>query len=332
MSTAPPELSEPLNPMSHERRPGTEGGGIQSLERAAALLEAAARRPEGLALGELAAVAGLHTSTAFHLARTLVRLGYLGQDPESRLYRIGSRLFVLAAAALDEARLVAIGGPILERLARETGATAHLAVRSRAEIVVVAKAAAPGLLQLAERPGGTRPAHATAIGKVLLAALPSKEREALVRSLPLEAHTPATIAEPSRLLAELEVVAREDVAFDRGELDPEIRCVAVAVHDFAGRAVAALGLSGPAFRLASPALEGLVAPLRAAAGELSAALGHSAARRVDEVGSEPGPNRSASGTGSKPRRAGSERSAATTPRSSAATAVAAAERRSGGRV
>lgn len=329
MSAAAGERSAAHPPAVGERGLGAERGGIQSLERAAALLEAAARRPEGLGLGELAAAAGLHTSTAFHLARTLVRLGYLDQEPESRLYRIGSRLFVLAAAALDEARLVAIGGPILERLARETGATAHLAVRSRAEIVVVAKAAAPGLLQLAERPGGTRPAHATAIGKVLLAALPSKEREALVRSLPLEAFTTATITEPAQLLAELEVVAREGVAFDRGELDPEIRCVAVAVHDFAGRAAAALGLSGPAFRLADEALARLVVPLEAAVRELSAALGHSAARRAGERDSGPGPNRSASGTGSKPRRAGSARSAATTARSSAATAVAAAERRSG---
>lgn len=306
-----------------------ERGSIRSLERAAALLEAAARRPEGIALGELAATTGLHTSTAFHLARTLVGLGYLDQDPRSRLYRIGSRLFVLAAAALDEARLVAAGGPILERLARETGASAHLAVRSRAEIVVIARARAPGLLQLDERPGGTRPAHATAIGKLLLAALPEEERARLVARLRLERLTTATITERDRLLEELAAVALRGVAFDRGELDPEIRCAAVGVHDFAGRCIAALGLSGPAFRLDEPALEALVEPLRAAARELSAALGHSAASRGQGRGASEGAP-SPSGIGSKPGRAGSARSSATTARSSPATAAAAAERRSGG--
>jgi len=306
-----------------------ERGAIRSLERAAALLEAAARRPEGIALGELAAATGLHTSTAFHLARTLLGLGYLDQDPRSRLYRIGSRIFVLAAAALDEARLVAAGGPILERLARETGASAHLAVRSRAEIVVIARARAPGLLQLEERPGGTRPAHATAIGKLLLAALPEEERVRLVARLPLAPLTPATITDRDRLLEELAGVAARGVAFDRGELDPEIRCAAVAVHDFAGRCVAALGLSGPAFRLDEAALEALVEPLRAAARELSTALGHSAARRGESGGRAEGAH-SPSGIGSKPGRAGSARSSATTARSSPATAAAAADRRPGG--
>lgn len=312
-------------------RPG-EGGeraGIQSLVRAAALLEAAARRPEGAALGELAAATGLHTSTAFHLVRTLLALGFLDQDPASRLYRIGSRLFVLAAGALDEARLVAAAGPILERLAQETGATAHLAVRSGEEIVVIARARAPGLLQLAERPGASRPAHATAIGKCLLAALPAEERARLVGRLPLEPFTLATITEPARLLEELERVAAEGVAFDRGELDPEIRCAAVGVADFAGRCVAALGLSGPAFRLDPSALGALVPPLRAAAAELALALGHSAARRAAGESADVG--RSPSGIGSKPGRSGSARSSATTARSSPATAAAAAERRSGGK-
>lgn len=305
------------------------GGTIQSLARAAALLEAVARRPEGAPLGELAAAAGLHTSTAFHLLRTLVGLGYLDQDPESRLYRIGSRLFALAAAALDEARLVAAAGPILERLARATGATVHLAVRSHTEIVVVARAQPPGLLQLAERPGGTRPAHATAIGKILLAALPEDEREELARHLELRRFTPGTIVEPARLLAELAEVAASGVAFDRGELDPEIRCAAVGVFDFAGRCVAALGLSGPVFRLDEETLRALVPALRAGAEELSRLLGHSAASRPPARSGPHAP--SSPSSGAKPGRAGSARSSATTARSSPATAAAAAVRRSGGK-
>ena len=66
-------------------------GGIQSLERAAALLEAAADAPAGATLSEMSERVGLHTSTAFHLVRTLESMGFLSRQADKR-YRIGSRL------------------------------------------------------------------------------------------------------------------------------------------------------------------------------------------------------------------------------------------------
>src|SRR5512138_1324135 len=170
-----------------------ERGGIQSLERATALLEAVARRPEGVGLAELASAVGLHTSTAFHLIKTLVQLGFLTQAAETKRYRIGSRLFALAAGALEENALLTLGTPILERLSTETGEAAHLAVRSREDIVVIARTAASGLLQLSARSGATRPAHATAIGKVLLAAMDPEDLDRLLEQLTLPAYTERTI-------------------------------------------------------------------------------------------------------------------------------------------
>jgi DNA-binding IclR family transcriptional regulator len=220
------------------RRAATgESGKIQSLMRAAGILDAVARQPEGISLAQLATAVGLNTSTAFHLVQTLVNLGFLTQLADRR-YRIGSRLFTLAAGALDENMMLATATPILERLSAETGHAAHLAVRSKHEIVVIARTAATGLLQLAGHPGATRPAHATAIGKMLLSAMPP-----------------------------------EGLAHDRCELDPDVRCIAMPVHDFAGRCVAAMGISGPAWRLTPDALEEKAAQLKAAAKELSARLG-----------------------------------------------------------
>src|SRR5690606_8069027 len=140
-----------------------EGGGIQSLERAAALLEAVAASPDGIGLAELASRVALHTSTAFHLTKTLLGLGFLTQDTQTKRYRIGSRVFMLAAGALNENTLLVLGTPILERLSAATGEAAHLAVRSRHEIALVARTAATGMLQMSERSGVSRPAHATAI-------------------------------------------------------------------------------------------------------------------------------------------------------------------------
>jgi IclR family acetate operon transcriptional repressor len=255
------------------RRAATgESGKIQSLMRAAAILDAVARQPEGISLAQLAGAVGLNTSTAFHLVQTLVNLGFLTQLDDRR-YRIGSRLFTLAAGALDQNAMLAAATPILERLSAETGYASHLAVRSKAEIVVIARTAATGLLQLAGHPGATRPAHATAIGKMLLAAMPPDDCEKLIGTLPLPPFTPNTITDAAALAREIETVRQEGIAHDRSELDPDVRCIAMPVHDFAGRSVAAIGLSGPVWRLTPEVVEDVVRRLRAAAAELSGKLG-----------------------------------------------------------
>lgn len=251
-------------------------GSIQSLERAAALLEAVATAPEGATLSEMSERVGLHTSTAFHLVRTLEATGFLVRQPDKR-YRIGSRLFVLAAGALDEAALLTHGQPVLERLSRETGEAAHLAVRSNADIVVVARTEATGMLQMSLRTGVMRPAHATAIGKLLLAQCPDDVLDGILARLDLAPFTPATITEPAQLRAEIDQVRRSGLAHDRGELDPDVRCIAVAVRDFAGRSVAAIGISGPVWRMADDVLVTKEAALRRHAAALSNLLGGAAA-------------------------------------------------------
>src|SRR4029077_16277693 len=81
------------------------GGNIQSLERAFGILEEVARNREGINLSELSKRVALHNSTTFHLVKTMVLLGYVEQSKDSKRYRIGRRLFTLAAGALDEIEL-----------------------------------------------------------------------------------------------------------------------------------------------------------------------------------------------------------------------------------
>jgi len=250
-----------------------EKGGIQSLERAAAILEVVARRPEGIGLAEISTALGLHTSTAFHLIKTMVQLGFLTQLAESKRYRIGSRLFALAAGALEENVLLSLATPILEGLSGETGEAAHLAVRSKRDITVIARTAASGLLQLSGRSGATRPAHATAIGKMLLAAVEPEELDRLLVDLPLPSFTAKTITSVKALRRELAEVRREGVAYDNCELDDDVRCIALPVRDFAGRCVGAIGISGPVWRMSDAAMAEKLDPLRAAAEALSARLG-----------------------------------------------------------
>ncbi|WP_425403157.1 IclR family transcriptional regulator [Hwanghaeella sp.] len=258
------------------KKASAERDGIQSIKRASALLDAvAAAGPSGIGLGELSEKVGLHTSTTFHLVKTLESVGFLMRQDEGKRYRIGNRLFVLAAGALDETALLALGMPILERLSKETGEAAHLAVRSNADIVLVGRTAATGMLQMSERAGVVRPAHATAIGKLLLAQCSEEDLDWILDAVDFAPFTENTITNAKTLRKELKTIRETDIAYDRQELDSDVRCVAVPVLDFAGRCVAAMGISGPVWRMGEEEAAVKTDALRKAANALSTALGNS---------------------------------------------------------
>jgi DNA-binding IclR family transcriptional regulator len=258
--------------------------GVQSLERAFGLLEAIAHARQGIGLAELSKTVGLHNSTTFHLVKTMVALGYVRQDKDKR-YRIGRSLFALAAGSLDELELVGLATPVLEDLTLATGESGHFAVRSGDSVVVIAKTSASGAFQLTDRVGVVRPAHGTALGKVLLAALTPGQLDRFLENAAFAALTPKTITEPAQLRQEVQEVARTGVAYDDGEFDPEVRCVAVPIRDFTGQVVGALGISGPIWRLSIPMLQKQTELVKAAARQLSTELGHQAEREQPPVAS-----------------------------------------------
>ena len=248
-------------------------GGVQSIGRAFSILETVARHRDGIGLAELSKSVGLHNSTTFHLVRTMVSLGYIRQLKDTKRYRIGRPLFALAANCLDEMEMVSLSTPVLEDLAREAGECAHFAVRMGDAVVVLARTSGPGAFQLTDRVGVVRPAHCTALGKVILSALPPEQLERFLERAELKAQTPKSITDPRRLKAEIDEVRRDRVAVDDGEFDAEVRCVAVPVRDFTGQVIGALGISGPVWRLSMQALQSRAKVLQAAADRLSAEFG-----------------------------------------------------------
>jgi DNA-binding IclR family transcriptional regulator len=265
---------------ARSRRPsvGDEGEtgqrvGVQSLGRAFGILEEVARHREGIGLAELSKRVGLHNSTTFHLAKTLVALGYVRQEADSKRYRIGRPLFALAASALDEIEMVRLATPILEELSAKTGESGHFAVRMGDAIVVIARTSGPGAFQLTERVGVVRPAHCTALGKVILAALQPEQLERFLARVELKPATENSITKVPVLLRELQDVRRTGIAYDDGEFNAEVRCVAVPVRDFTGQVAGALGISGPVWRLTMPALKARAKAIQAAADRLSREFG-----------------------------------------------------------
>ena len=247
--------------------------GVQSLGRAFGILEEVARHREGIGLAELSKLVGLHNSTTFHLAKTLVSLGYLRQEKESKRYRVGRPLFALAASALDEIEMVNVATPILEELSRQTGESGHFAVRMGDTVVVIARTSGPGAFQLTDRVGVVRPAHCTALGKIILASLRPDQLNRFLARVELKPSTSKSITDIAVLMREITEIKRTGIAFDDGEFNPEVRCVAVPVTDFTGQVVGALGISGPVWRLTIQALQSRARIVQAAADRLSGEFG-----------------------------------------------------------
>jgi DNA-binding IclR family transcriptional regulator len=249
---------------------------VQSLERGFGILEEVARHRQGITLAELSKQMKLHNSTTFHLARTMVTLGYLRQNRDTKRYHVGGMAFSLAANALDEIELVGLANPILEALAEETGETAHFAIRSGHDVLVAARALGPGAFQLVDRAGGLRPAHCTGLGKALLAAMPPESFERYLASARLEPWTAKSIVDPDLLREEIQRARADGIAYDDGEFNPEVRCIAAPVTDFTGRTIGVIGISGPVWRLTLQRLREKSEQLREAARRFSNALGGAA--------------------------------------------------------
>jgi DNA-binding IclR family transcriptional regulator len=226
------------------------GATYQSAERVLTLLASFEdNRPE-LSVTEIAEALGVHKSTASRLAATLERTGFLARS--GRRYRLGVEIIRLGTVALRSADIVATMQPAMEKLSQLTGETINLAVPAGPDVLNVAEVASTYILSSS---GGwvgrrTRP-HAVANGKVLLAfgAIPA--------AASLERYTGHTITDPGVLRAELAQVRQDGYATAVAELEEGLVAVAAPVFGTGGGCVAALSVSGPAFRMPPDQLDAL---------------------------------------------------------------------------
>ena len=250
-----------------------EEGRIQSLERGFHVLEQVARHKDGATLSELSRSLGLHTSTLYHLTRTLVALGYLRVGPDDKRYRMGRAIFQLASACRSETELCAIVEPHLKRLAEATGEATHFAIWERERALILTRHEGPNALQITERAGTLRPVYCTAIGKVLLSGLSKDAFERHVAGIEFEPVTPNTLRDAQTLGLQIERARRDGVAYDDCEFNGEVRCMAAAVRDYRGRIFGAIGFSGPVWRMSLAGMGDYIAVTRSIAAEVSEELG-----------------------------------------------------------
>lgn len=253
--------------------------GIHSVERAIAILRAFQHDQPELGVTELSRRLGLHKSTVSRLLATLEAGGLVERNPETGRFRLGVELIALAGLVVRHADLRGAARPALERLAAQCGETVNLAVWHQGMALNIEQVA-PADRQVRDIGwvGRRTPLHATSTGKVLLAYLPAAERERVLATLSLPALTPYTLTERQTLAAALAQVRQAGYASGLEELEIGLNSVAAPVRDHTGAVVAAVSVSGPAYRVTRDSLPALAARVQGAAGAISRALGWDATR------------------------------------------------------
>jgi DNA-binding IclR family transcriptional regulator len=248
---------------------------IQSIERAAAILRALSGRSRQVGVVDLANELGLAKGTAHGLLRTLQLVGYVEQDPDTGKYQLGAALLHMGSLYLDGNELRARALNWSDSLAAHTRETVRIAMLHDLQVLIVHHVFRPDDSFQTLDVGSMLPAHATALGKVLLAHNRFERGEVVSRGL--QSFTDATICDPERLQQELKHVAKHGWAAESGELYPGQVSIAAPITDHAKRTVGAIGIFGPTERLLAarqPRGE-LVAHVRDAARAVSRELGAS---------------------------------------------------------
>jgi IclR family transcriptional regulator, pca regulon regulatory protein len=220
----------------------SENWQIASLMRGLKVLEAFSGTEPALSITEIADRTGISRAAARRIAMTLQHAGYLGRSARNG-YQLTPQVLALATAYLSGHRIGDSVQPILSRLRQISGRSASLAVLEGHEIVYIARAATTGPMQIHIDVGQKLPAHATAMGRVLLAGMMEGELSKWLSEVKLEPLRSTTLTDPELLRAEILRTRERGYSTVNGEIAAGIRVIAVPVRSQTGRTVAALNLT-----------------------------------------------------------------------------------------
>jgi IclR family transcriptional regulator, KDG regulon repressor len=225
-----------------------------------------------LSLHEIAGRLKLPRSTVYRFVHTLRDSGVLAQDPESRRYRLGSRLLDLQVAISRPVDLRTAAIPLMRELVALSDETAHLTERRGDLAVITEVVESPHILRMAPRRGQSFPLHAGALSRAILALLPPVEIERILRARRPKRFTPNSPASPAALAKALRDVQEHGWALSVQEVTPGACGISAPIVDRDGWAIGSLGISGPMHRLTEERRAALVGPVRDAARNLSALI------------------------------------------------------------
>jgi len=247
---------------------------VKSALRTLEILTTVSRESDGMTFADIERKMGWPRSSTYNLLHTLSEAEFLKYDDVDRHYRVGIRLWEAGQGFSGKNDLARVAKRFLENSKSQLNETVQLAILDGIENVYVAKVEANHHLKLVSEVGSRLPAHATGLGKALLAGLSPEELRQRFENVEMFAYTENTITSIAELEESLNVVRRQGYAVDESEFSKGVYCVAVPIRDVSGEVVAAISSSVPDARINGALRRKMVEILRDNARRLSEILGY----------------------------------------------------------
>ena len=234
---------------------------IQSVERAADILELFLVSEPQLSVKEISESLSLSKSTVHGLIKTLEHRGYLQQNPDNLKYKLGLRLFELGHFIGNQLDITKIAQPIIKDTVDKLKETVHLVVRQQDELIYVEKLEGPQTLRIYSH-------------VAILAYQDEKEIDRILSYKELEAFTEFTVTDKAEIKKELPLIRERGYSIDDEEIELGLKCVAAPIFDHKGNAIASISCASPKMRLTEERLPVVIEGIKSAAIEISKSLGY----------------------------------------------------------
>jgi IclR family transcriptional regulator, KDG regulon repressor len=247
---------------------------IQSIERAADILELFISTSPELSVKEISQHLNLSKSTVHGIIKTLEHRGYLQQNPDDLKYKLGIKLFELGNFVGKHLDIRGIARPIISNLVAELNETVHLVTLQRDELVYVEKVEGPSALTIYSHIGKRAPFHCTGVGKSILAYLSEKEVDRILSTVVLKSFTEFTMTDIQEIKEHLISIREQGFATDDEEIELGLKCVAAPIFNHQGNVIASISCAAPKMRLDEERLPKVIEGIKAAALEISKSIGY----------------------------------------------------------
>lgn len=222
---------------------------IQSIVRVSQILHCFINYDE-LGITEISQKTKLNKSTAFGLINTMESIGFLTQNPQTKRYRLGIKLFTFGSLVERRMDIRNEAHPYCEKLSEKYNATVHLAEYYDKSLIYIDKVNNQSSAIVYSYLGRNAPLYCTGVGKSILAFLPEEEVDNYINSTELEAFTPYTIISKEKLYNALYEIKRTGYAVDDQEIEEGLRCVAAPIFNYSHMPIAAISISNTISRIA----------------------------------------------------------------------------------
>lgn len=246
----------------------------QSSEKLFGILELLASSDKPLRLVDISNELDINSSTTLRFLNTMVKCGYVIQDPESLRYYLSYKLCTIANKVSRRTDLRDVLSPYLREISMSFGESVCLSVDQGMKVVYVDVVDGPDqMIQSMHRIGNVAPLHATAAGKIFLTEYTPSQLDNFINTVKLNKLTKNTITSKHILLEELEKITQQGYAIDDEECELGARCLSCPIYDYTGRIIASISVTGPTSRLTMSFITKRLESFKSACNEISLLLG-----------------------------------------------------------